>query len=233
MVLTTALIVVPILLGLTLLVFALESRGRFMFFDGVVHNRGAVIEPWKEFRAEANSALLFKLTIWFVLFVIALAIAGLGYFIASADIESGIAEQATWTAIIVCGGLLSLASLATLVVDTMLNDFVVPAMYKRRIGVMDAWGVVKDELLAPHLGAVILYFLMKILFVLIAAALVSGLICITACFATLFLIIPYVSTVVLLPIYVFVRSYSMHFLQQLGPAWEFRREPSTIDPEPL
>ena len=232
-VITTALAVIPILLAVSLLVLALESRGRFMFFDGVVHNRGAVVEPWKEFRKEANSALLFKLAIGGVTFLVVVAISVLGYFLASADIESGIAKQATWTALIVCGGLLSLVSFATLILDTLLNDFVVPAMYKRRIGVMEGWSVVKNEFLAPHLGAIVLYFLMRLLFVLIAQALVFGLICITACFATLFLLIPYVSTVVLLPIYVFTRNYSMHFLQQFGPTWEFRSEHPSVDSEPL
>jgi hypothetical protein len=31
------------------------SRGRFIFTDCLVKQRGAIVEPWREFRREGNS----------------------------------------------------------------------------------------------------------------------------------------------------------------------------------
>ena len=39
------------------------SRGRFIFTDCIVRNRGAIAEPWREFRREGNSFFLFSLIV--------------------------------------------------------------------------------------------------------------------------------------------------------------------------
>lgn len=41
--------------------------------------------------------------------------------------------------------------------------------------------------------------------------------CLTCCLAA----IPYLGTVILLPLYVFTRCYPVCFLEQLGPSWKF------------
>ena len=41
--------------------------------------------------------------------------------------------------------------------------------------------------------------------------------CLTCCLAAL----PYVGTVFFLPFLVFVRSYSLYFMEQFGPQWTF------------
>jgi len=43
---------------------------------------------------------------------------------------------------------------------------------------------------------------------------------VTCCIAGCFLAIPYVGTVLLLPVLVFQRAYSLHFLAQFGPAYD-------------
>ncbi len=43
-----------------ILVTWFSSRGHFMFLDGVVRNRGSVVEPWRESRREGNSFFLFR-----------------------------------------------------------------------------------------------------------------------------------------------------------------------------
>ncbi|MDH3345827.1 MAG: hypothetical protein OEL75_01440, partial [Kiritimatiellaceae bacterium] len=51
--------VVVLIVGLTILVNWLNSRGQFMFLDNVLKNRGAVKEPWSAYRKEANSLMVF------------------------------------------------------------------------------------------------------------------------------------------------------------------------------
>jgi len=104
------------------------------------------------------------------------------------------------------------------VVNLFLNDFVVPIMYRRRIGVLAAWRSFRDELLAGHIGSFVLYVLFKILLGIAIALVTLLLICFTLCIAA----IPYLgSHVLLLPLHVFERSYSLYFLEQFGPEWQF------------
>ena len=56
------------ILALIVVLAWLRARGRFMFIDCVVKNRGAIAEPWREFKREANSFFLFSLLICLSLF---------------------------------------------------------------------------------------------------------------------------------------------------------------------
>jgi hypothetical protein len=45
--------------------------------------------------------------------------------------------------------------------------------------------------------------------------------------------IPYIGTVLLLPVPVFLRSYSIMFMEQFGPAWRFIEAPRSEAPAAL
>jgi len=216
---TVGALVAVLVLAVWALVLWLQSRGRFMFLDGVVRNRGAVVEPWKTYRREGNSLFGFK--VWFtVLGLAAVAIAAaLGVLIAWPDITAERFGPAAWGGILVGGGLLLAFVVALALIDLFLKDFVVPAMYARRVGVMAGWGVVRRELLGAYPGQVVLYVLAKIVIAVVVSILVFALVCLTLCIAACFLIIPYVGTVLLLPLIVFDRCYSLYFLDQLGGDW--------------
>ena len=51
------------------------------------------------------------------------------------------------------------------------------------------------------------------------AVIVLALVCATLCLAACILAIPYIGTVLLLPLFVFDRCYSLAFLEQLGGPW--------------
>ncbi len=69
------------------------------------------------------------------------------------------------------------------------------------------------SLLSPNLGAFVLYVLLKFLIGLAILVISCIATCVTCCIAAL----PYIGTVLLLPLFVFRRSYSMYFLSQLDP----------------
>jgi hypothetical protein len=76
-ILITGICVLICVVLLLIVLFAwLRARGRFIFVDCVVRNRAAIVEPWKEFRAEGNSFFLFSLVVALVL-ITTVAIAGL------------------------------------------------------------------------------------------------------------------------------------------------------------
>ena len=102
-----------------------------------------------------------------------------------------------------------------LIINLLLEDFVVPAMYLREEGVMDAWGTVREEVLAGHVGSVVLFYVMRLLLGIAITMIAVGATCATLCIAAL----PYIGTVILLPLFVFKRCYSLCFLEQFGEAW--------------
>ena len=76
-VLITGICVLVCVVLLLIVLFAwLRARGRFIFVDCIVRNRAAIVEPWKEFRAEGNSFFLFSLLVVLAVFI-AMVIAGL------------------------------------------------------------------------------------------------------------------------------------------------------------
>ena len=224
MILTGALVVVPLIAAFMALVLWLEARGRFMFVDGVLRDRGAIREPWSEYRAEANSAFWFKFAITVAMLLLTIVILGAGLVFAWPQSEGGPFE---FMSLVAAGVGLFVLFMATALVDLFLKDFVVPAMYARRIGVLEGWKVVQEEIFSAHPGEVFLYLVIKFFLFLVHAAIVVGLVCVTLCVAACFLAIPYVGTVILLPLFVFARCYSLYFLEQLGGEWRlFRSAPA-------
>jgi hypothetical protein len=216
-------IVSLIIIAIVLLLTWLSSRGRFMFLDGVVHNRGAVVAPWHEYRHEAHSLFLFRVCLGIAALLVAMLIVGLSVLVAWPDIQDrnfgGLAIAA-----IVIGGVMFLAFGLTLgVISVFLTDFVAPIMYLRRVTVKAAWGEFHSSMLAGNTLSFVLYFLVKIVLGFVVGILALMATCLTCCIA----LIPYVGAVILLPLTVFELAYPLHFIEQFGPSWHvFPRDES-------
>src|SRR5262249_21574074 len=126
LVLLIALTVLALIIALSALFTWLGSRGQFMFIDNLVRNRGAVVAPWHEFRAEGNSAFWFRFLFNLaVLVALAVVISG-AILLAWEDIQAEHFGGGAATALVVgIGGALLLALVAA-VVGLFLTDFVVP-----------------------------------------------------------------------------------------------------------
>ena len=73
---------------------------------------------------------------------------------------------------------------------------------------------------SSDLGNFVNYVLFQIVIGLATGALVIFLVIATCCIAGCFLIIPYLGTVLLLPIVAFKRAYSLHYLAQYGAEYD-------------
>jgi hypothetical protein len=93
--------------------------------------------------------------------------------------------------------------------------FAVPVMYRQRCGVIAACRIVL-QLAAAHPVPMLLYILFVAVLALGGAVLSCLAMCVTCCLAAL----PYVGTVILLPLYVFYYSYALLFLRQFGPEYD-------------
>lgn len=204
-----------LIIAIVLVITWLKARGRFMFIDGIVRNRSAVVEPWKEYRFEGNSLFVFWVALSLAGLILFACVLVMCLFIAWPDIQQqqwgGDATTALITGIVIWIPLLILLALF----GFFLKHFMVPVMYIERCSAVDAMGIAWNELVAPNVGPVLLYILMRILVSIAIGALALLGTCATCCLAA----IPYIGTVILLPLYVFDQSYTLHFIEEFGPKW--------------
>ena len=97
----------------------------------------------------------------------------------------------------------------------LIASFMVPIMYRQRCRATQAFTLVA-RLIAAHTGEILLYCLFWIVLAL-ASAIVG---CVAACATCCIAAIPYIGTVILLPIFVLLRSFSLLFLRQFGPEYD-------------
>jgi hypothetical protein len=207
-------VIVGVIVGvpLYLLVMWLSSRGTFMFIDGIVRDRGAVKAPWSAYRDEGNR--LFKARVWLTFGWLAVIGSGIAaaFLFDEGDHAPPLLALGAGLALLTFFGAVCL-----LIAQLLLDDFIAPTMYLHRLPVMDAWRTVRAEVVAGHFGAIVLYFLMRLLLLIPIVLGSFVLVLATCCIGAL----PYLSSVVTLPLSVFYQSYNLHFLQQFGPKWRF------------
>jgi hypothetical protein len=211
-----ALIIVGIILLFALFIVLtwLSSRGKFMFLDNVLHDRALVVKPWQEYKSLANSLFLWRLTYGFIVLVLFLTFFGYAF---STLYDMYIYDEFAENIMTLVGmGLLLLALiLITSYISLFLSDFIVPIMYKQTIKSMPAWGVFMS-LLSHHAGYFLLYgILIFVLSILVFIAVIM-LAVFTCCLGFILLILPYISSVVTLPISYTYRAFSVQFLEQFG-----------------
>jgi hypothetical protein len=190
----------------------LRARGCFMFIDCIAKNRGAIAEPWRGFRNEGNSYFLFSLLVGFA-FLIFAGLLSLPFmlpiirgvtFLHIHDVYL-ISTIAAWAFVVI---LLVLAW-------SLIANFMVPVMYRQQCRALKAFGVVV-RLIAAYPGEILLYCLFLIVLALATAIVACVATCATCCIAA----IPYVGTVILLPVFVVLRSFSLLFLRQFGSDYD-------------
>ena len=200
-----------IILALVLALMWLGACGRFIFIDCIVHNRAAIVAPWKELRTEANSFFLFSVLALLILIAFAI-LGGLGLALPLIQYGDG-SRPGTALLIAFCVFLFLLACLAF--GWALILQLIVPVMYRQRCRAMHAFGRTVS-LIAARPGPVVLYMLFFLVLVIAAALISFAATCITCCIAA----IPYVASVVLLPIPVTLYGFSLLFLRQFGPEYD-------------
>jgi len=190
----------------------LRARGGFMFIDCLVKNRGAIAEPWREFRRDGNSYFLFSLLVAIVLLVFAAVF--------SLPLVLPIIKDSTFLRthhvyVIVAIAALIFAMIFLLLAWSLIASFMLPVMYRQRCRVSEAF-IIVTRLIAAHPGEMLLYCLFWIVLALATALVACLATCATCCIAA----IPYVGTVILLPLFVLLRSFSLLFIRQFGPDYD-------------
>ncbi|HEV8244993.1 MAG TPA: hypothetical protein VGP93_04465 [Polyangiaceae bacterium] len=206
----TGVVVAGVLLG-TLIVW-LSSRGKLMFVESVLFDRHAVSEPWSRLRERAFSLFKFRMVLGLLGMTLMLPILAAALFVALPDIRAWRFESHAWLGILILFCNFLFLGLPLTIISLLLEDFVVPIMYLRDLATTGAWKVLRAEILPGNAGTIVLFYLMQFLLGLAIGLLVLFITCLTCCLAAL----PYLSSVLLLPIHVFRRGYSLYFLEELG-----------------
>jgi hypothetical protein len=204
-------ILVCFVLGLIVLFAWLRARGRFIFVDCIVRNRAAIVEPWKEFRSEGNSFFLFSLLVLLALIVV-IMIAGLVLIVPfipwGSQAQPGVAF---WIGL----SLFLFVAVCFAFVWALASQLMVPIMYRQRCPARLAFSQAVDLVFSDP-GPILLYVLFLLLLGIAVVVISCAVACATCCIAA----IPYVGTVILLPIPVTLGAFSLLFLRQFGADYD-------------
>ncbi len=210
---------------LMLVFFWLGCRGQFMLLDNVVQGRALVRAPWREFRERANSLFKFFVLVQFSWLFAILLLAGLlaaYYWLVPNPGHSWVYFTPYGIGFLLC--FLSLVFMAAALF--FVRDFGVLWMYRNG---GTAWEAARkvQELAAAQPADFFLYLLVR--FVMAIVILITGAIagCLTCCVGFL----PYLNSVLTLPLSVFRVWYAVECFAQLGPDCDLRPQPPVTPPE--
>ncbi len=213
-----AIVLVGVVLGIVFL--WLRSRGQFMLLDNVLKNRGDVSEPWRVLKEHGNSLFRWSLVYGIICLLITLGLLGLSWPLV---LKPCVEARAFVTPAI--GGIVTVAVLffiygaITFYIGRFLEDFIVPLMYKYDMTATEAWGKFRG-LYQANIGRFLLYGLFFMVLQLCAGVAILALVLLTCFVGGLLMAIPYLGAVLMLPITVFFRFYSVEYLAQYGSEFE-------------
>lgn len=220
-ILPLAIFLVAVVIALGVLFLWLNSRGKFMLLHCVALDRAEVREPWNRYGSAANSLFWFRLVLGLMglavvipcIVLVVLAILSLG--------TRG-ANFAGIMALIGLFGVMMVISLVFALIRKFTMDFVVPVMYLRGGSCLSAW---RDfwHLMAANAGHFALYILFQIVIAIAIGMIVAMMVIGTCCILGCVMIIPYIGTVLLLPLIIFKRAYSLYYFAQFGPQFDVFR----------
>lgn len=222
---TLAIVGATLTIGLSILILWLTSRAKLMLVESVVWDRVNVGEQWT--RAAELGMSLFKFRLWLQLGggLITMAVVTVGAVVALADLQAGhFSAPSVLLGLGLSGFALAMFAFPLAVASLLLDDFVVPLMVVRNLRVGEAWSACRRDVLAGNWANLLLFYILRVLLALGIMIAVFVLNCITCCMVS----IPYLGTVLLLPIFVFWRALPLYFMEQLGlqifpvpePSWQ-------------
>jgi hypothetical protein len=197
----------------------LSSRGKMMFLDNVVHDRAEIAKPWKQYSKQGNSLFVWRLCFGLIVFAIFILL-GIIFFTAASTLH--VNNHFTGPLILFIIGWVFLFLLTIIItgyIVLFLDSFVVPIMYKGNLTTTKAWGRYLS-LFNRHPFHFLLFGLL--IFVLMVGFVIGVILAgfMTCCIGFILLIIPYIGTVVTLPVWYTLRAFSLEYLAQFGAEYD-------------
>lgn len=208
-----------LVLAVTILLIWLSSRGRFVLLDNLVTGQHSIGAPWRKTSAAGQSLFVWQL----VFSVVCLLV--FGGFVATLVLIFlplgilGVDGAVAVPLVILLGTLGFLLAITAIYIEFFLHKFVVPIMYKHGLSANQAWARFKP-LFSQYPGWFALYglFYLGVSIAGTLALFLGGLL--TCCIGLILLMIPYIGSVVSLPLTVTLRYWDLEFLGQFGPDFQ-------------
>ncbi|TYB30503.1 MAG: hypothetical protein FXF47_08950 [Candidatus Mcinerneyibacterium aminivorans] len=207
------------LLAVVLICLWVSSRAKFVFLDNVVKGKAEIRKPWGDYSNQGNSLFLWRLVFRIVCVLLIGASIGL-FFVtsinpATMEIRSGIAVWNFILLVIMTVFCLILIAFITLFLD----NFVIPLMYKHDLKIIEGWKMFL-KLYYKNPVKFILYGFMYLFIYLLFIAMIVALGLLTCCMFFVLLLIPYVNSVITLPMHYTIRLLGVEFLGQFGDEYK-------------
>jgi hypothetical protein len=213
-------LIVGFVLGVLLLIVVflwLGSRAQFVFLDQVTGRHWRIADPWQRYATQGNSLFFWKIGFTFALLGIMLVLLGpaVAYIVISRpdSFSLAVALCVAWIFFVIL-----FVVIPSIYVQCFLHAFVVPIMYREGRRTNDAWRRFLP-LLRAHIGTFLLYGLFVFAAMVGVAVLMFTISCATCCVGFCLLALPYLGTVLALPIPYTFRGLGPSFLAQFGPEW--------------
>jgi hypothetical protein len=217
--------IIPIVIIISLVLCWLQSRGQFMFVHCIAANVAEIVVPWKKFSRHGNLLFVFKFVLW-IISMLLIAIPVVIIIIAIISLHAGFSVLGV-SGIMAAGfGIIVVAVVIVLVVK-FTNDFVVPIMFLQTSSVIAGWRTFL-AILGVNKARFVLYVLFQIVISIVITFIIL-MICLVGCClccASILLLVPYIGTVILLPLFAFKRAYSLFYLSQFGPQFDVFGKPA-------
>lgn len=211
--------VVAICFVIGVVVLWLNCRGQFMFLHCVAGGKAEVGAPWRKFAREGNSLFGFRLVLGLLAMIPILPLVVVMCVAIYRMVERGAADVTGVLVAVGCFLALIVVGSVFAVIGKLTKDFVVPIMFLRASGCLAGWREFR-RLLSGNVGNFIVYLLFQIVLAVATGAMVLVAVIVTCCCAGCLMLIPYLGTVLLLPVLAFKRSYSLHYLAQYGREYD-------------
>lgn len=215
------LVTVAVLVGVAvwLLVLWLDSRGKFMLLHCVALDTAEVAVPWGKFAVVANSLFRFRIGLSLVAAILLLPLLVLLFTDILAMVMAGQANVAGVLLAVGLGLAVFFVAMVLAVTHKFMVDFVVPILFLRGGNWLAAWREF-GGLLFANAGKFTLYLLFQLVLSWAIGLMVLLAILLTCCIAGCLMLLPFVGTVLLLPVLVFKRAYPLYYLAQYGPHYD-------------
>lgn len=193
----------------------ISSRGKFMFLHNVANDKSDVSLPWHEYKKEGNSLFIWQFFFgWFALAVFMLFL--FYFFVTAQNLYLGdFPGIAVFWSIAAMVLMLFGYIIVFGYISLFLRDFVVPIMYKHRVGIVRAWSMFLALFFRKFFSFILYGLFIFILGIGVILAVILFAV-MTCCIGLLLIAIPYIGAVILLPLSYTFRAFSIEFLAQFG-----------------
>ena len=205
-------------LAVAILFMWISSRGKFIFLENVVHEQAGIVEPWGRFKRLGNSLFAWRLGFSIVCLLLVGAMV-LPFLAAIAALVSQDAfRPADLLVLLPLAAMLAPFGIVVAYTLLFLHSFVVPIMYKDGVGALAAWRRFLD-LFRAHAASFIVFGLFAFALTIVVGFAVVAFGMATCCIGFFLLSLPYIGSVLLLPVELTARALGPEFLAQFGPGF--------------